>query len=124
MRIRKILPITKFPHRFFAVLAVIALVAFLLLVKPIAEIVKVGAEAVGINFPPLEIFQNTAFNIALVCTGIIVLLISAIILVPLVKIAVTVVAVGLIAYGIYNLFQTFTGKPTKNILPQGTISRK
>jgi hypothetical protein len=71
----------------------------------------------GITFPPIEVFQNTAANILLVAIGYLVLTIAAVIVVPIVKIAVTVIAVGLIGYGIYNLYRTFTGRSVVNILP-------
>ena len=116
---KKVLPISgRFPHRLFSIVAVIAVVAFLLTLKPVVEIVKKGIEMLGITFPPIEIFQNTAANILLVALGYIALSIAAVIVIPIVKIAVTVVAVAVIGYGLYNLYQTFTGKPVKNILPE------
>lgn len=115
---RKVLAISgKFPHRLFAIVAIIALVAFLLTIKPVAEIVKKGVEMLGITFPPMVIFQNTAANILLVALGYIALTIAAIIIVPIVKIAVTVVAVAAVGYGLYNIYKTFTGKSVKDILP-------
>jgi len=52
---KKVLPIAgnKFPQKTFAVLAVIAIVAYLLTLKPVAEIVKTGVEKLGITFPPI-----------------------------------------------------------------------
>jgi hypothetical protein len=107
----------KFPHRLFSIVAIIALVAFLLTLKPVAEIVKKGVEMLGITFPPIDVFQNTAANILLVAIGYIALSIAAIIVVPIVKIAVTVAAVAIIGVGLYNLYQTFFGKTTRMILP-------
>jgi hypothetical protein len=116
--IRKVLPFKNFPHRVFSVVAIIALVAFLLTLKPVAEIVKKGVEMLGITFPPLEIFRNAAANILLVCVGYVALVIAAAIVIPIVKIAVTIAAVAVVGYGLYNLYRTFTGGTTKDILPE------
>ena len=118
--IRKVLPFKNFPHRLFSIVAVIALVAFLLTIKPVAEIVKKGVEMLGITFPPMDIFRNAAANILLVCVGYFALVIAAAIAVPLVKIAVTVAAVAVVGYGLYNLYKTFTGQNVKDILPDNT----
>lgn len=115
---KKVLPISgRFPHRLFSIVAVVALVAFLLTLKPVAELVKKGVEMLGITFPPMEIFKNTAANILLVAVGYIALTIAAIIVIPIVKISVTLAAVALVGYGLYNLYRTFTGKSVKDILP-------
>jgi len=118
--IRKVLPFKNFPHRLFSVVAVIALIAFLLTIKPVAEVVKKGVEMLGITFPPMDIFRNAAANILLVCVGYFALVIAAAIAVPLVKIAVTVAAVAVVGYGLYNLYKTFTGQNVKDILPDNT----
>ena len=115
--IRKVLPFKNFPHRLFSIVAVIALVAFLLTIKPVAEVVKKVVEMLGITFPPMDIFRNAAANILLVCVGYFALVIAAAITIPLVKIAVTVAAVAVVGYGLYNLYKTFTGQSTKDILP-------
>ena len=116
---KKVLPISgRFPHRLFSIVAIIAVVAFLLTLKPVVEIVKKGIEMLGITFPPIEVFQNTAANILLVALGYIALTIGAVIVVPIVKIAVTVVAVAIVGVGLYNLYQTFFQKSTRMILPQ------
>ena len=115
--IRKVLPFKNFPHKLFSIVAVIALVAFLLTIKPVAEVVKKAVEMLGITFPPMEIFRNAAANILLVCVGYFALVIAAAIAIPLVKIAVTVAAVAVVGYGLYNLYKTFTGGTTKDILP-------
>jgi hypothetical protein len=118
--IRKVLPFKNFPHRLFSIVAVIALVAFLLTIKPVAETVKKLVEMLGITFPPMDIFRNAAANILLVCVGYFALVISAAIAIPLVKIAVTVAAVAVVGYGLYNLYKTFTGGTVKDILPDPT----
>jgi hypothetical protein len=118
--IRKVLPFKNFPHRLFSIVAVIALVAFLLTIKPVAEVVKKGVEMLGITFPPMDIFRNAAANILLVCVGYFALVIAAAIAVPIVKISVTVAAVAVVGYGLYNLYKTFTGQNVKDILPDNT----
>lgn len=118
--IRKVLPFKNFPHRLFSIVAVIALVAFLLTIKPVAEVVKKLVEMLGITFPPMDIFRNAAANILLVCVGYFALVIAAAIAIPLVKIAVTVAAVAVVGYGLYNLYKTFTGGTVKDILPDPT----
>jgi len=115
--IRKVLPFKNFPHKLFSIVAVIALVAFLLTIKPVAETVKKLVEMLGITFPPMEIFRNAAANILLVCVGYFALVIAAAIAIPIVKIAVTVAAVAVVGYGLYNLYKTFTGGSVKDILP-------
>ena len=111
-------------HRLFSIVAVIALVAFLLTIKPVAEVVKKGVEMLGITFPPMDIFRNAAANILLVCVGYFALVIAAAIAVPIVKISVTVAAVAVVGYGLYNLYKTFTGQNVKDILPDNTNINK
>jgi len=118
--IRKVLPVKNFPHRLFSVVAIIALVAFLLTLKPVAEVVKKLVEMLGITFPPIDIFRNTAANILLVALGYIALAITGVIVIPIVKVAVTVAAVAAVGYGLYNIYRTFTGKSTKVVLPDNT----
>jgi hypothetical protein len=122
--IRKVLPFKNFPHRVFSVVAIIALVAFLLTIKPVAEIVKKGVEMLGMTFPPMDIFRNAAANILLVSLGYVALVVAAVIAIPIIKIAVTVTAVAAVGYGLYNLYRTFTGKSTKDILPDSTDIKK
>jgi hypothetical protein len=118
--ISKVLPFKNFPHRVFSVVAIIALVAFLLTLKPVAEATKKLVEMLGITFPPMDIFRNTAANILIVALGYIALSVAAIIVIPVVKIAVTVAAVAAVGYGLYNIYRTFTGKSTKDVLPDDT----
>lgn len=122
---KKILPIRNFPHKLFSVLAIVALISFLLTIKPVAEVVKKGVEAVGITFPPMDIFRNTAGNLLIVSLASLALLIAGVIAVPIVKVAVTIAAVAVIGVGLYNIYKTFTGKPTQKILPESVdISKK
>jgi len=118
--IKKVLPLKNFPHRVFSVVAIIALIAFLLTLKPVAEAVKKVVEMLGITFPPMDIFRNAAANILLVALGYIALVVAAAIVVPIVKVSVTIAAVAAVGYGLYNLYKTFTGKSIKDILPDDT----
>jgi hypothetical protein len=118
--IRKVLPINKFPHRTFAVVAIIALVAFLLTIKPVAEVVKKGVESLGISFPPMDVFRNASANILLVAAGYMVLAIGSIVAIPILKVAVVVAGLAIAGVGIYNLYRTFMGGSTTNILPDNT----
>jgi hypothetical protein len=82
--------------------------------------VKKLVEMLGITFPPMEIFRNTAANILLVALGYIALAITGVIVIPIVKVAVTVAAVAAVGYGLYNIYRTFTGQSTKDVLPDNT----
>jgi hypothetical protein len=119
---KKVLPISasKFPQKTFAVLAIIAFVAFLLTLKPIAEGLKNGLEKIGVNFPPLDIFRNTAQTIQDVAVGAMILIIGFAAAVISVKLALIVVAAGAIAYGGYRLYNTFFKGTTQNRLPDPT----
>jgi hypothetical protein len=118
--IRKVLPVKNFPHRLFSIVAIIALVAFLLTIKPVAETVKKLVEMLGITFPPLDIFRNTAANILLVALGALALWVSGLIVIPIVKIAVTVAAVAVVGYGLYSIYRLIVGGSVKDILPDST----
>lgn len=122
--IRKVLPIRNFPHKFFAVVAVFALVAFLLTLKPVAEQVKKLVEMLGITFPPIDIFRNTAANLLLLGIGVLLIPIAALITVVTVKVAVVVVAVAIIGVALFNVYRTFTGGSTVVILPDTPIEPK
>ena len=115
--IRKVLPVKNFSHRLFAIVAIVALVAFLLTIKPVAEVVKKLVEMLGITFPPMDIFTNTAANIGYFAAGGLLLWTTGLILIPVIKVAVTIVAVAIIGVAVYNLIRTFSGKPTQKILP-------
>jgi hypothetical protein len=119
---KKVLPISasKFPQKTFAVLAIIAFVAFLLTLKPVAEAVKNGVEKLGITFPPMEVFRNVAQTITDVAVGAMILIIGFAAAVISVKLALIVVAAGAIAYGGYRLYNTFIKGETQNRLPEST----
>jgi ABC-type uncharacterized transport system YnjBCD permease subunit len=117
---KKILPLSKFPHRLFSIVAIIAFVAFLLTLKPVAEAVKKVVEMLGITFPPMEMFRNTAANILLVALGYVALAVAAVIVVPIVKISLTLAAVAAVGYGLYNIYRTFVGGSTKDVMPDTT----
>lgn len=124
MKTRKIFPIRNFPHKFFAVMAIFTLIAFLLTLKPVAEIAKKAVEAIGITFPPLDIFRNVAGNLLLVGLGTMAILVAGIIAVPIIKIAVTVTAVAVVGVALYNIYKSFTNQGTQNILPEARLKNK
>ena len=119
---KKVLPITgsKFPQKTFAVVAIIAFVAFLLTLKPVAEAVKTGVEKLGITFPPMEVFRNVAQTITDVAVGALILFIGVAVAIVSVKVALIVVAAAGIAYGGYRLYNTFVKGETQNRLPEST----
>jgi hypothetical protein len=123
MRVQKLLPINNFRHKTFAVLAIFAFIAFLMTLKPVAEMVKKGLDAVGIS-AAVEMIQVASSYLVMIGVGLILLLFTPFIFVAVVKIAVTLVAVGLVGYGLFSIYNLFTGKKVTNPLPQGTIQNK
>jgi hypothetical protein len=115
---RRVFPIVKFPHKTFAFLAVFAFIAFLLTLKPVAEATKSVVEKLGITFPPVEIFRNTAANLLLVALGTIGIIIAGFVTVVGIKVALIVAAVAVVAVGLVNVYRTFTGGTTINIMPE------
>lgn len=116
---KKILPITgnKFPQKTFAVLAIIALVAFLLTLKPVAEVVKTGSEKLGINFPPLDVFRNVANQINKFALGAMVFAVGLAIGLVGLKIAVVLIAVVSIYYAGMSIYNSLVKGITQNSLP-------
>lgn len=116
---KKVLPIAgnKFPQRTFAVLAVIALVAFLLTLKPVAEVVKTGAEKLGVNFPPLDVFRNVANQINKFALGAMVFVVGLAIGLVGLKIAVVLIAVASIYYAGMSIYNSLVKGMTQNSLP-------
>jgi hypothetical protein len=117
---KKVLQTTnsKFKQKTFAVLVVVALIAFLLTLKPVATQVKKVVEMLGITFPPMEIFQNTAQNIFEFAQGAILLLLSVIAFTITVKVGLIVSGFALVYYAGYRLYKTFAKGETENRLPQ------
>jgi hypothetical protein len=116
---KKVLPIAgnKFPQKTFAVLAVIALVAFLLTLKPVAEVVKTGAEKLGINFPPLDVFRNVANQINKFALGAMVLVVGLAIGLVGLKVAVVLIAVASIYYAGMSIYNSLVKGVTQDTLP-------
>jgi len=116
---KKVLPIAgnRFPQRTFAVLAVIALIAFLLTLKPVAEIVKTGAEKLGINFPPLDVFRNVANQINKFALGGMVLVVGLIIGLVGLKIAVILIAAASMYYAGMAIYNSLVKGQTQDSLP-------
>lgn len=106
---KKVLPITKFPHKLFAIIAIVLLVAYLFSMKPVAEFVKKIVESVGIKFPAVETFQDANNNVMYLAAGTLLFLIGLAVISPLVKVALIVVGASFIVYSGYKLI--------KNIFP-------
>jgi hypothetical protein len=120
---KKVLPIAgnKFPQKTFAVLAVIALVAFLLTLKPVAEVVKTGAERLGINFPPLDVFRNVADQINKFALGGMVLLVGLTIGLVGLKAAVIIIAIASVYYAATSIYNSLVKGMTKDSLPENPL---
>jgi hypothetical protein len=108
---KRVLPISnpKFKQKTFAVLAIIALVAWLLSMKKVAEVVKTGVESLGISFPDINLFMGAAEIIKDLAIGFIVLLIAAAVAVLSVKAALFIVAGAAVYYGAMKLINVFFG---------------
>jgi hypothetical protein len=124
MKTRKIFPIRNFPHRFFAVVAIFTLIAFLLTLKPIAKFILEILDKLNIPVPNIDIFRNVAGNMLLVGLATMAILVAGIIAVPIVKIAVTVTAVAVVGVALYNVYKSFTNQGTQNILPEARLKNK
>ena len=108
---KKVVPISnpKFKQKTFAVLAIIALVAWLLSMRKVAEVVKSGVESVGISFPDLNLFMDTAITIKEIAIGFIVLLIAGSVAFLSVKAALFIVAGAAVYYGAMKLINLLFG---------------
>lgn len=106
---KKVLPISnnKFPQKTFAVLAIIALIAYLLSIRKVAEVVKSGIESLGIKFPDMSNFMDTAETIKEVAIAACVLIVAAAVAVISVKVALFVVAGSIVVFGAYKLYNNF-----------------
>ena len=102
---KRVLPIAKFPHKVFGIIAVVMLIAFLFSMKPVAEFVKKLVEQVGIKFPPVEVFQEANNNVLYATAGLLIVIIGLAVIYPIVKISLIVVGLSFIAYSGYKLFK-------------------
>jgi len=117
---KKVLPIagTKFPQKTFAVLAVIAIVAYLLTIKPVAEVVKTGVEKLGITFPPLDVFRNVAKQIEGFALAAMLLVVGLILGVLGLKIGIVVIAAAAIYYAGMSIYNSLVKGVTRNVIPE------
>jgi hypothetical protein len=116
---KKVLPISSrnFPQKTFGVFVIIAIVAYLLTLKPVAEKVKSLVEMLGITFPPLDVFRETAQNIFEFFVGAILVVLSAAALILSVKIGLIVSGLALVAYAGFRIYNTFFKGVTQSRLP-------
>jgi hypothetical protein len=117
---KKVLPIAgnKFPQKTFAVLAVIAIVAYLLTLKPVAEVVKTGVEKLGITFPPLDVFRNVAKQIEGFAVAGMLLAVGLVLGVLGLKIGIVVIAAAAIYYTGMSIYNSLVKGVTQNTLPE------
>lgn len=121
---KKVLPISgKFPQRLFAVLAIIALVAFIFSLRPVAEFLKKTFESVGVNFPPVEVFQNANQNVIDLTVGLLIIIVAIPVAFLSVKVALIVAGASFVAYAAYRLYNIFVKGQTQDIMPGGGIDR-
>jgi hypothetical protein len=108
---KRVLPISnpKFKQKTFAVLAIVALVAWLLSMRKVAEVVKTGVESLGISFPDMNLFMDTAITIKEIAIGVIVLLIAGSVGFLSVKAALFIVAGAAVYYGTMKLINLLFG---------------
>ena len=104
---KKVLPINKFPHKLFGVIAIALLVAYLFSMKPVAEFVKKIVESVGIKFPAVETFQDANNNAMYLLTGALLVIVGFAVVFPVVKVALIVVGASYVVYSGYKLIQNF-----------------
>jgi hypothetical protein len=121
---KKVLPIagTKFPQKTFAVLAVIAIVAYLLTLKPVAEVVKTGVEKLGITFPPLDVFRNVAKQIEGFAVAGMLLAVGLVLGVFGLKIGLVIISVAAIYYTGMAIYNSLVKGVTQNTLPEDVPS--
>lgn len=117
---KKVLPIAgnKFPQKTFAVLAVIAIVAYLLTMKPVAEVVKAGVEKLGITFPPLDVFRNVAKQIEGFALAGMLLAVGLVLGVLGLKIGIIVISAAAIYYAGRSIYNSLVKGVTQNVLPE------
>jgi len=117
---KKVLPIAgnKFPQKTFAVLAVIAIVAYLLTLKPVAEVVKTGVEKLGITFPPLDVFRNVAKQIEGFALAGMLLAVGLVLGLLGLKIGIIVIAAASIYYAGRSIYNSIVKGVTQNVLPE------
>jgi hypothetical protein len=116
---KKVLPISgnKFPQKTFAVLAVIAIVAYLLTLKPVAEVVKTGVEKLGITFPPLDVFRNVAKQIEGFAIAGMLLAVGLVLGLFGLKIGIVIISVAAIYYAGMSIYNSLVKGVTQNTLP-------
>jgi hypothetical protein len=116
---KKVLPIagTKFPQKTFAVLAVVAIVAYLLTIKPVAEVVKTGVEKLGITFPPLDVFRNVASQIEKGALALMLLAVGLTVGLFGLKIGIIIIAVASVYYAGMAIYNSLVKGFTQDTLP-------
>jgi len=107
----------KWSKAFFYV-AIFTLVCMLLMVEKVAEVVVSGASKVGVNLPVAPMLSNLAANGFMAGTGLMLLMFSALIVVPVAKFAVIGAGIVFLGYGVWQIYKYFKGEPINQIIPR------
>jgi hypothetical protein len=105
-------------NKLLGVLAIFTLIAMLLMIETVAEAVVSAGNKVGINMPVVPVFRQAAANLFLVGAGAVLFVLAAIIVVPVIKISVIIVGLGLAVYGLYQLYKLVTGGTVQDVIPR------
>jgi len=88
------------------------------MIEKVAEIVVSAGNSAGINMPPVPVFRQASADLFMVATGLILLMVSAFVIVPLVKFAVIGAGFALLGYGLFQVYKLIQGKPVSDLLPK------
>jgi len=103
----------------FKTALIVGFIGFLLMWKPVAEIVKKGVDMVAPSlFPAVEIVQEVGASLLFVGVGLALLLLSPIFFTILLKTIVIVIGVVVIGWGLSRLYNTIFRGKTENIVPK------
>lgn len=119
MKKLKILSAKSPSENIMYIIAVFTLIAILFTFAKVAELVTEGLNGLtgGKLNIPVPLFQTTSANLAMIGAGLFLFVLGAIIAVPIIKFAVIVVGISLVAIALRNVFRTFSGKAGESPLP-------
>lgn len=93
--------------KFFAIVAVFTLVAFLLTVDKVTGVVDSGLASARIKSPGVAEIQGLAMHFVKLGLAVMLLLISSIVLVPIVKFSLILVGLGLLYAAVKEILKLF-----------------
>lgn len=105
-------------NKLLAVSAIVLAIALLLMIEAVAEVVVSAGNKLGVPMPPVPVFRNAAANVVLVAAGVFFLVISAVLVVPVVKFAVIGAGLALAGYGVYQLYKLVKGDMVQDLTPR------